>query len=161
VHFTIADRVFDICVGPASRAAGRLVEERTMNANASRSLADQGLDKNPGLASFEAWLSMNRPMFAAMTELNGRFLEQVSRANNEWLGFVNRRLNEDMAASQRFMECKTVQDLFAAYSDFIQRAQQQYQAEFQYFARLNQKLADETASVIKSHMDEVETDIRH
>jgi hypothetical protein len=132
-----------------------------MNANASRSLADQGSDKNPGLASFEAWLNINRPMFAAMTEFNGRFIEQVSKANNEWLGFVNRRLNEDLAASQRFLECKTVQDLFAAYTDFVQRAQQQYQAEFQYFARLNQKLADETASVIKSHMDDVEADLRH
>lgn len=132
-----------------------------MNANASRSLADQGLDKTPGLAPLEAWLSLNRPVFAAMTELNGRFLEQMSKANNEWLGFVNRRLNEDMAASQRFMECKTVQDLFTAYSEFIQRAQQQYQAEFQYFARLNQKLADETANVMKSRMDEVEADIRH
>lgn len=132
-----------------------------MNANASRSRADQGLDNDPSLASFETWLDLNRPMFAAMTELNGRFIEQVSKANNEWLGFVNRRLNEDMAASQRFMECKTVQDLFAAYSEFFQRAQQQYQAEFQYFARLNQKLADETASVVKSHMDDVEADIRH
>jgi hypothetical protein len=123
------------------------------------------LDKNSGLASFEAWMNINRPMLAAMTELNGRFIEQVSRANNEWLGFVNRRLNEDMAASQRFMECKTVQDVFTAYSEFLQRAQQQYQAEFQYFARLNQKLADETASVIKSHIDEVqdavEADVRH
>ncbi|WP_072396155.1 phasin family protein [Hyphomicrobium sp. CS1GBMeth3] len=132
-----------------------------MNASASRSLADQGLDKSAALGSFEAWLNINRPMFAAMTELNGRFLEQVSKANNEWLGFVNRRLNEDLAASQRFMECKTVQDLFAAYSDFFQRAQQQYQAEFQYFARLNQKLADETASVIKSQLDDVQADIRH
>lgn len=132
-----------------------------MNANASRSLSDQGLDKTPGLAPLEAWLSLNRPVFAAMTELNGRFLEQMSKANNEWLGFVNRRLNEDMAASQRFMECKTVQEVFTAYSEFIQRAQQQYQAEFQYFARLNQKLADETANVIKSRMDEVEADIRH
>lgn len=132
-----------------------------MNANASRSLADHDLDKNPGVASLEAWMSLNQPMLAAMTELNGRFLEQVSKANNEWLGFVNRRLNEDMAASQRFMECKTVQDVFAAYSDFFQRAQQQYQAEFQYFARLNQKLADETATVIKSRLDEVEADVRH
>jgi len=132
-----------------------------MNANASRSLPDQGSDKAPGPASIEAWMGINRPMFAAMTEINGRFLEQVSRANNEWLGFVNRRLNEDMAASQRFMECKTLQDLFAAYSEFFQRAQQQYQAEFQYFARLNQKLADETAVVIKSHMDEIEADVRH
>jgi hypothetical protein len=132
-----------------------------MNANASRSLADQGLDKNPGLASLEAWMSINRPMLEAMTEINGRLLEQVSRANNEWLGFMNRRMNEDMAASKRFMECKTVQDVFSAYSDFFQRAQQQYQAEFQYFARLNQKLADETATVLKSHIDEVEADMRH
>lgn len=132
-----------------------------MNANSSRSLAEQSLDKFPSLPSVETWLNINRPMFAAMTELNGRFLEQMSKANNEWLGFVNRRLNEDMAASQRFMECKTVQDLFAAYSDFFQRAQQQYQAEFQYFARLNQKIADDTASVMKSRMDEVEADIRH
>src|SRR5690349_19867286 len=101
-----------------------------MNANASRSLADQGLDRNPGLPSLESWMSFNRPMLEAMTELNGRLIEQVSRANNEWLGFMNRRLNEGMAASKRFMECKTVQDVFSAYSDFFQRAQQQYQAEF-------------------------------
>lgn len=132
-----------------------------MNASASRSLAEQGLDKAASLGSFETWLDINRPMFAAMTELNGRFLEQVSKANNQWLGFVNRRLAEDLAASQRFMECKTVQDLFAAYSDFFQRTQQQYQAEFQYFARLNQKLANDTANVIKSHMDDVQADIRH
>jgi ribosomal protein L22 len=141
--------------------AGPLVEERTMNANASRSLADQGLDKNPGLASLDTWMSINRPMLEAMTEINGRLIEQVSRANNEWLGFVNRRMKEDMAASKRFMECRTVQDVFSAYSDFVQRAQQQYQAEFQYFARLNQKLADETATVLKSRMEEAEADLRH
>lgn len=133
-----------------------------MNANASRSLADT--EKNPGLASFEAWLNINRPMFAAMTELNGRFIEQMSKANNEWLGFMSRRLNEDMAASRRFMECKTMQDLFAAYSEFFERARQQYQAEFQYFTRLNQKLASETANVIEQHMEEAgeaASDVRH
>jgi hypothetical protein len=99
-----------------------------------------------------------------MTELNGRFIEQVSRANNEWLGFLNRRLKEDIATSSRIMECKTPQDFLAAYSDFFQRAQAQYQAEFQYFARLNQKLANETAGVLKSQMesmsDEAE-ELRH
>jgi hypothetical protein len=132
-----------------------------MNANASRQLADQGLDRTPGLAPLEAWMSINRPMLEAMTELNGHLIEQVSRANNEWLGFMNRRMSEDMAASKRFMECKTVQDVFSAYSDFVQRAQQQYQAEFQYFARLNQKIADDTATVLKSHIEEVGADMRH
>ena len=97
----------------------------------------------------------------AMAELNGRFVEQFSKANNEWLGFLNRRLNEDLATSQRLLECKTLQDLFAAYSDFFQRAQQQYQAEFEYFTRLNQKLADETAHVVKTHMDDAAAEMRH
>lgn len=123
----------------------------------SRSLAEQSFEHNP----FENWMSMNKPMITAMTELNGRFLEQMTRANNEWLGFVNRRLSEDMAASQRFLECKTMQDLFAAYTEFFQRAQQQYQAEFQHFARLNQTLANETANVIKSHINDVDAEIRH
>lgn len=128
-----------------------------MSAKVSRSLTDQALERNP----FESWMAFNKPMMSAMTELNGHLIEQMTRANTEWFGFMNRRFTEDMAASQRFMECRTVQDLFAAYSDFIQRAQQQYQAEFQYFARLNQKIANETASVIKSHMDEVEEEVRH
>lgn len=128
-----------------------------MSAKTSRSLIEQGGDKNP----FENWMAINRPMIAAMTELNGRFIEQMTRANSEWMGFVNRRFSEDMAASQRFMECRTMQDLFAAYADFLQRTQQQYQAEFQHFARLNQKLADEAASVIKSHMNDVEAEVRH
>jgi hypothetical protein len=117
--------------------------------------------ENPAIAALEAWVSVNRPMMAALTELNGRFIEQVSKANNEWLGFINRRLNEDIAASQRLMECRTLQDVFAAYSEFMQRAQQQYQAEFQHFARLNQKLANETATVINSHMETVAQELRH
>jgi hypothetical protein len=132
-----------------------------MNAKTSRSIIDAPTVDNPAMAAFESWINMNRPVMEAMSELNGRWIEQVSKANSEWLGFVNRRLNEDIAASQRIMECKTLQDLFAAYSDFFQRAQQQYQAEFQYFSRLNQKLADETASVMKSRMDEVDAEMRH
>lgn len=116
---------------------------------------------NPALATFEAWLDINRPMVAAMSEFNDRLIEQVSKANNEWLGFINRRLSEDIAASQRIMECKTLQELFVAYSDFFQRAQVQYKDELQYFTRLNQKLADETASIVKSHMDEANSALRH
>lgn len=131
-----------------------------MNAKTTNPIIDD-MGGNGAATAFEALMTINRPMIATMTQLNSKFIEQAARVNNEWLGFINRRLKEDMAASQRIMECKNVQDLFAAYSDFFQRAQQQYQVEFQYFARLNQKLADETASVVKSHMDDASAEIRH
>lgn len=119
-------------------------------------------EENPALTAFEAWVSFNRPMVNAMTELNGKLMEQAAKANNEWLGFIGRRLNEDMATSKRFMECKTFQDVVDLYQEFFQRAQQQYQAEFQYFARFNQKLADETATVVRTHLEDVaNSEVRH
>lgn len=132
-----------------------------MNGKTPRPLAEQvmqgmpALDGNAAMAAVEAWMSFNRPMLAAVTELNGRFVDQVSKANHELMGFVSRRLNEDIATSQRLLSCRNMQDLFSAYSEFFQRAQQQYQAEFQHFARLNQKLADDTASIMKSRMEEM------
>src|SRR5262249_43152604 len=88
------------------------VEERIMTTRKSNGTAAESTEGlgNPALATFEAWLDINRPVVAAMSEFNGRLIEQMSKANNEWLGFINRRLNEDIAASQRIMECKTLQD---------------------------------------------------
>jgi glutathione S-transferase len=132
-----------------------------MNAKASRAGFEMESNGNPAMVAFETWMNIQRPMISAMTEINGKIFEQAARANNEWLGFLSRRFNEDMATSQRLMECRTMQDVFAAYSDFLNRAQQQYQAEFQYFTRLNQKIADETASVVKSSLEEANAELRH
>ena len=135
-----------------------------MNAKTPRPLEQvmQGmpaLDGNAAMAAMEAWMSFNRPMLAAMTELNGRFVDQFSKANHELMGFVSRRINEDIATSQRLLSCRNMQDLFAAYSEFFQRAQQQYQSEFQHFTRLNQKLADDTTSIMRSRMEQIGEEI--
>jgi hypothetical protein len=104
---------------------------------------------------------MNRPMMSAMTEINGRLIEHVSRANDELIEFMTRRFNEDLAASQRLMQCRTVEDVFSAYGELLERAQRHYQAEFQSFARLNQELANDTAKLVKSHIEASEPEIRH
>jgi len=126
----------------------------------SQSGAQNG-SSNPALATIETWLSMNRPMMSAMTEINGRLLEHVQRANGEWVEFMTRRFNEDLAASQRLMQCRTVEDVFSAYGELFERAQRQYQTEIQSFARLNQELANDTAKLVKSHIEASESEIRH
>ena len=132
-----------------------------MTAKPSKSPITFGNGENPAVTALDAWMSFNRPMLNAMTELNGKLIEQAAKANNEWLGLISRRLSEDMATSKRFMECKTLQEVLELYSDFLQRAQRQYQDEFQYFARLNQKLADETATMVRSHLEEANAELRH
>ncbi len=105
-------------------------------------------------AAFTAWYDVQRPMVEALTDMNGRIIEQVSLANTEWIGFMGRRIDEDLAASKRLMECRTMQDVFAAYAEYFRRAQHQYQSEFQYFTRLNQSIASETAEAMRTHMSQ-------
>lgn len=131
-----------------------------MNAK-STSQIPADLAGNPAAAALQAWIDINRPMMSAMTQINGKLIEQAARVNTEWMGFLNRRLKEDIETSQRMMECKTMQDIMAATSDFFQRAQQQYQAEFQYFAHLNQKIANETAHIVRAQIGEAAEEIRH
>lgn len=116
---------------------------------------------HPAAAVFKAWLDINRPMLSAMQEINGKLLEQAARVNTEWVGFINRRLKEDIATSERLMDCKTMQDVMTAYRDFFERAQQQYQAEFQYFAHLNERIASETASAVNAKLHNAAEQIRH
>jgi hypothetical protein len=93
-------------------------------------------------------------MVSAMAELNTRLIDQMARAGNEWNGFVTRRLEEDISASKRLMGCRTPQDVFSAYADFLARAHSQYLAEIQYFTRLNQRFADEAARLVRESLDE-------
>jgi hypothetical protein len=132
-----------------------------MSAKLSKSTIDMGSGENPALAAFETWMSFNRPMVSAWTEFNGRMIEQAAQANNEWLSFLGRRMNEDMVMSKRFLDCRTLQEVTALYAEFLQRAQKQYQDEFQHFARLNQKLADETATIVRSHLEDAGAEMRH
>lgn len=115
----------------------------------------------PAVSAFQAWVNLNRPVIAAMTEINGKLIEQFSRANNEWIGFLGRRINEDLAASKRLMDCKSMPEVFEAYQEFAKRAQQHYSSEVQYFARLNQNIADETATIVRTHLEEAAQELRH
>ncbi len=105
-------------------------------------------------AALSAWVNMQRPVVEAMTEINSHWIDSFSKANVELIGFFGRRIEEDMAASRQFMSCRTVQDVMQAYTDFFQRAQQQYQTELQYFTRLNQSFAVESAEAMRTHLAE-------
>ena len=132
-----------------------------MTSKLSKSVFESQQFGNPAAAAIEAWINFNRPMMNAWTELNGKLIDQATKANNEWIGFLGRRMNEDMALSKRFMECKSLQDVIALYAEFFQRAQKQYQDEFQNLARFNQQFADETASVMRAHLDHAGSELRH
>jgi hypothetical protein len=51
--------------------------------------------------------------------------------NKEWTDFITRLLKEELALRQQIASCKTVQEMYSVYFEFIQKAVAHYQAEFE------------------------------
>src|SRR3979490_1861070 len=84
--------------------------------------------RDPGFApvmmpfGLEALMEMNRPALTAMAEGNGKLYENIATMNKSWVAFVNRRLKEDLAMPKQLVACKTVQEMYGVYTDFVQTA---------------------------------------
>lgn len=103
---------------------------------------------------FEALMDMHRPTLTAMAEVNGRVYDSLASINRSWVAFLNRRLKEDMAMPQQLAACKTVQEMYGVYSDFLQNAHAHYQAEFDELSRLGRSIADETLGAMQSRLED-------
>jgi hypothetical protein len=116
--------------------------------------ADNGLPPMMLPFGLEALMEMNRPALSAMAEVNGKVYENLATLNKSWVAFVNRRLKEDFAMPKQLAECKTVQDMYSVYADFVQTAVTDYQSSFEQMSKLGKSMADETAQVMQSRLEE-------
>ena len=69
------------------------------------------------------------PLFAMVTDTNGKLLESMARVQKEWAEFVHRRVKEDIAASQQLMNCQTLADVQQIYSRYFRTAFEQYREQ--------------------------------
>ena len=102
----------------------------------------------------EALMDMNRPALAAMAEVNGKVYENIATLNKNWVAFVNRRLKEDFAMPQQLAGCKSVQEIYGVYSEFLQTAVSDYQSEFEQIGKLTKSIAEETTQVMQAQIEE-------
>ena len=99
-------------------------------------------------------MELNRPALNAMAQMNGKFYDGIAAMNKQWVAFVNRRLKEDLAVPQQLAGCKTVQEVYSVYTDFLQTACADYQSEFEQITKLGKSLADDTMQVAQARMEE-------
>jgi hypothetical protein len=69
------------------------------------------------------------PVFAVVTDINGKLLESAARAQKDWAEFVHRRVKEDIAVSQRLMSCQSLADMQQIYSQYFQTAFAHYREQ--------------------------------
>jgi hypothetical protein len=103
--------------------------------------------------NFESFMELNRPALNAMAQMNGKVYDGLATMNKSWVAFINRRLKEDMAMPQQLAACKTVQDMYGVYAEFIQNACSDYQSEFEQMTKLGKTLADDTLQAMQARAE--------
>lgn len=112
-------------------------------------------------ATLESWMTMQRPVFSMMTEINGRLIDQAFRVNKAWLGFMSRCVEQELQATRRLMGCRNVNDFFITYRDVVDTAQRETRYEVEQLTRVNQECAGETVAAFREGLEEAAQELRH
>jgi hypothetical protein len=97
----------------------------------------------------DALMEMNRPALTAMAQVNGKVYENLSAMNRSWAAFLNRRLKEDLGVASQLATCKSMQDVYGLYSEYLQTAMSDYRAELEEIGKLGKTLADDTIEAMQ------------
>jgi hypothetical protein len=108
---------------------------------------------------FAKLAEINGPALSAIAEINSKLCEALIAMNREWVGFVNRRFEEDAAMPQYLARCKSAHDMYEVYADFFQRAYNQYQTQFEQFTKLGRTLAGDTVHLMQDRFEKAAQDM--
>ena len=101
----------------------------------------------------ETMMEIQRPTFTAMAEVNTKLYESLAAANREWASFLNQRLKEGLAVSQQLAECRSPQDFYRVYAQFLQNACSHYQAGLEQMTKLSQSITENALQSLQSHSE--------
>lgn len=101
------------------------------------------------------------PLFAVVTDINGKLLESVARVQKDWAEFVHRRVKEDIAASQQLMNCQSLADMQQIYSQYFQTAFEQYREQSERAVQRGKSVADAVVQSMEPRAREMTHQSRH
>jgi len=102
----------------------------------------------PGLIPMEAMVGLNQKAMAATLTFNGKVFSYIMTINSGRATFLRMRLNEDLKFWQELASSRNPDQIFAAYSSFLQNAFEQYQAESTRILNLGQAFASQNMDLL-------------
>ncbi len=108
------------------------------------------------MLNIKALTDMTQPSFAATTDASAKVCESIAAFNSEWVAFLTRLFQENIALPQRLMSCKSLEEAQKVYVDFWMKAFAQYQEEFRRFASLGQDFAFRTSSTLEKRASDAQ-----
>ena len=101
------------------------------------------------------------PLVAVATDVNGKLLESVASAQKEWVEFVHRRIKENLAASQRLLNCKSLTDVQEVYSQYLLTAFEHYREQSEKVVQTGKSMTEGLVQTTASRADEIAQQTRH
>lgn len=94
------------------------------------------------------------PLFAVVTNINGKLLESAARVQKDWAEFVHRRVKEDIAVSQQLMKCQSLLDMQQVYSQYFQTALEHYREQSERAVQIGKSMTEAVAQSMESRARE-------
>jgi len=91
-------------------------------------------------------LGMWSPWLVGATKWSAQVHEAFGTLASEWQNFVSRRVKEDFAFMQRIAQCRTPDQVWAAQTNFWQKAIEDYGNEYLLMGKLAGGLASKAAA---------------
>ena len=101
------------------------------------------------------------PLLAVATDVNGKLLESVASAQKEWVDFVHRRIKENVAASQRLLNCKSLADVQEVYTQYLLTAFEHYREQSEKVAQTGKSMTDGLVQTMESRAGKIAPQTRH
>ena len=106
-------------------------------------------------------LQCSQAIQAVATDANGKLLESVASAQKEWVEFVHRRIKENVAASQRLLNCKSLADVQEVYTEYLLTAFEHYREQSEKAVQTGKSMTDGLVQTMESLATEVAQQPRH
>ncbi|WP_212523445.1 phasin family protein [Actibacterium sp. MT2.3-13A] len=98
---------------------------------------------------FAAFMQAQAQAMGRMTAFNGAVAEAMGRYGQEFVGFVQDRLEEDARTQQELLACRDLTQLAEIQSRFLERAMQQYTDETGKLVDLGREMFDQAVRQAK------------
>jgi hypothetical protein len=105
--------------------------------------AGQARNTFPALTLSSIW----GPLFSGALQANAQAQEVFGTIAGAWQAFLGHRIQEDLALIQRVTHSATPDQILAAYSEFWQKAAEDYRKEFAAVTKLLTKMSRKAAAV--------------
>lgn len=108
----------------------------------------------------EALMELNRPAWTAMAQVNGKVYANLAAMNKSWAEFLNRRLKKELGVPEQLAACKSLQEMYSVYAEYLQSAVTDYQTELKEMSKLGKTLADDTLQAMQTRDEQPAHDTR-